>query len=159
MAQLFATGIYTTIWTLPKTFARGSMNYIYERRLSPCLENHFPAACSFSVNSLCRAVYLGGFADTHTRTFLQVLDEASSFQSSIFLALCDTGYYRNCFFGAMGCKTLSQGWRLAGGGDVFYSWIPALFIRFCRWFFSQVGRGLIFLGGRSCLTLLTSKPV
>ena len=78
-----------------KTFARGSMNYIYERRLSPCLENHFPAACSFSVNSLCRAVYLGGFADTHTRTFLQVLDEASSFQSSIFLALCDTGYYRN----------------------------------------------------------------
>ena len=36
--------------------------------------------------------------------------------------LCDTGYHRDYFAGAVGCKTLSQNWCPADNRDVFYPW-------------------------------------
>ena len=61
------------------------MAYTYESELSPCLESHFPAACTVSAAPFCRPVLLEGFFlagnDDPVRIFLFVLVATSRFHS------------------------------------------------------------------------------
>ena len=122
------------------------MNFHHGRKLSECIKSRVSAACPISADPLCRRTLLAADAHAHARIFMYVLAETSGFYSPLFAALCDTGTSGNYFSGAVGCKTLSQNWHLAGDRDVFYPWGPALLIRYGWWFFIQVKKGL-FSGG------------
>ena len=138
--------MYSQIFIMLKTFARGSMKYTYERRLSPCIKSHCPPVCTVSADSFCRYVLLAGYDAVHSRALMCVLVGTSSFHSSLFTALCDTGDPRNYFFGTVGCKTVPQNRHLADDRNVFFPWGSSLFLSYRRWVVIEVGKGVAFLG-------------
>ena len=73
--------------------------------------------------------------------------------------LCDTGYHRDYFSGAVGCKTLSQNRCPADNRDVFYPWdclgVPDLYPHYHSLFRADLGARVARLESRNYV----SKPL